>query len=413
MTVLDQAFIKAYQQTGAAPVATPLAFAQPVHLDEALAEAEPKAADRVPPEKLADAVAEVLAKPSVAIAMGQPATDPPKPTDSEEETDEVAEDSPAPELVPAFLKRNQEASSAPPMVESLGIPGGIQRPGSENEEVEAVAEEEPAAGVATKPFVGEETMSPEEAAPTEETISPETPSVKEREVDPSPSGEAKPFRPMLQVDRLSWPQVCGRMARLAGDQLDGLGEAFLAASARGQKILALAGYRPGEGCTTLLLSVARRLAERGKKVVVVDADLGEPQLASRLALLPEAGWEEVVAGQLDLAEVLIESVADRVAVLPWCGPRSTSGETMLSHPPRPEILEPLRTHYDLILVDLGAIDTGSESHFLPLPSAGQWLDAVVLVHDVRHPAQSQLRRVQEYLATANIPRMGVAENFAA
>jgi Mrp family chromosome partitioning ATPase len=143
----------------------------------------------------------------------------------------------------------------------------------------------------------------------------------------------------------------------------------------------------------------------------VDADLGNPELARRLALLPEAGWEEVVAGQVALAEVLIESVADRLAILPWCGPRSTGGETMLTHPPRRDTLEPLRADYDLVLIDLGAIGIGTAES--AAPSGDPWLDAVVLVHDVRQTPRQRLRRIQEYLETANVPQAGIAENFAA
>ena len=81
------------------------------------------------------------------------------------------------------------------------------------------------------------------------------------------------------------------MAR-AAEELDRLADALLAAGRQGQKVLAIGGCRRGEGATTLLLCAVRRLAERGIKPVLVDADLGRPRLAKRLGVQPQFGWDE-------------------------------------------------------------------------------------------------------------------------
>ena len=86
------------------------------------------------------------------------------------------------------------------------------------------------------------------------------------------------FKPAWQVDRFTWPRVCRRLMARAAEEFDRLADALLAANARGQKVLAMAGCCRGEGATTLLLCAARRLAERGVKLVLVDADL-EPASA--------------------------------------------------------------------------------------------------------------------------------------
>ena len=149
----------------------------------------------------------------------------------------------------------------------------------------------------------------------------------------------------------------------------------------------------------MLLCAARRLAARGLKVVMVDADFDHPKLARRLGLLPEAGWEEVLAGGLPLAEVLIESLEDRVALLPLPGPLST--ESGLPDPAAS--LDLLRRHYDLVLVDLGEV--GAEA------AARNWIDAVVLVHDVRSTPRAELVRATRRLQAAGQVELGVAENF--
>ena len=207
------------------------------------------------------------------------------------------------------------------------------------------------------------------------------------------------LRPLLEVDTFAWSRVSTKLSLAAGVQLDRLADALAARIAEGRKVVGLAGCRRRQGCTTLLLCAARRLAARGLKVVMVDADFDHPKLARRLGLLPEAGWEEVLAGGLPLAEVLIESLEDRVALLPLPGPLST--ESGLPDPAAS--LDLLRRHYDLVLVDLGEV--GAEA------AARNWIDAVVLVHDVRSTPRAELVRATRRLQAAGQVELGVAENF--
>ena len=102
----------------------------------------------------------------------------------------------------------------------------------------------------------------------------------------------------------------------------------------------------------MLLCAARRLAARGKKIVIVDADLSDPQLAKRLGLLPQLGWEDVAAGRQPVEEVLIESATDNIAVLPLCTPLDISGISYAAKRLMAECLNTLRNNYDLVLMDL-------------------------------------------------------------
>ena len=97
-------------------------------------------------------------------------------------------------------------------------------------------------------------------------------------------------------------------------------EGLLSICASGCKVLGLASCASGEGVTTLLLAAARKLLDQGRKVVLVDANWSNPQLAQSLGLLPQLGWEETLCGGLPLEEVVIESLADGLAVLPVRGP---------------------------------------------------------------------------------------------
>ena len=166
----------------------------------------------------------------------------------------------------------------------------------------------------------------------------------------------------------------------------------------------------------MLLCVAQRLVRRGLKVVLVDAQLTAPQLARQLGLKPESGWEDVLAGRLPLAEVVIEAIDDRLAVLP-CRRAVTDAERSPEAESRmAESLRTLRANYDLVLVDVGPLDEGtldaltSAEDSLARTLAGQ-LEAVMLVYDASATPPHHLGDVQRRLATTGIASAGVVENF--
>ena len=410
MSALDQAFIRAYQEECATPVAASPDAARPAEPPRIPAEPIPREHDVALSVDAwygqpADPMVSFLEEPPKATAS-PPKRNPPEaavaPTLDALDREET-DSRPPLDAAPTFLRIDRGTTRpSPPKAESLGILAAF-RAAEDKQDVE-LPEMVPVGEAAVDVQPIENIVEPEVAA---------TPQAEHPSVQASPRVPAS-LRPMLQVDRVSWPEVCERLAKAATGPLDDVADALERAVVARQKIVGVCSHERGEGCTTTLAAAALRMLARGLRVAVVDADLAEPQLAQRLALLPEIGWEEVVAGTMPLAEVMIESLADGLVVLPWCGPRTSGGETLLSHPPRTGILDPLRSQYDLVLVDLGAIGRkrGSTGESAAC-SGAPWLDAVVLVRDVRHTPRQHLTQIQEYLEAANVPQAGMAENFAA
>jgi Mrp family chromosome partitioning ATPase len=224
-----------------------------------------------------------------------------------------------------------------------------------------------------------------------------------------PSGESR-FRPLLEVDSFLWPKGVLRLVDGAEEPLEQLLTSLVTHSIRGQKVIGWQGCRRGDGCTTLLLAAARRLAERGVRVAVVDADTHHPRIARHLGLMPTAGWEEVLAGRLPLAEVVVESLEDRVALVPWCTPSEKRDPLSATSFDPTSTINTLRDAYDLVLVDLGR--GGKDDADAPV-SAGRlsWMDAVLLVHNVRKTPQTELNRAGARLRRAGVSEVAVVENF--
>jgi Mrp family chromosome partitioning ATPase len=219
------------------------------------------------------------------------------------------------------------------------------------------------------------------------------------------------FQPMLQVDHFAWPKVCHRLELIAALELDRLAETLIAAAKQGMKVVGLSGGQRGEGATTMLLCAARRLVTRNVKTVIVDADLGDPQLTKRLGLLPQLGWEDVAAGRQPVDEVLVESAADNLAILPLCGPVSISEISYASQRIMAESLNTLRKNYDLVLMDLGPLESPQSLGDLTTGGLNCRIDAVTVVHKVGKVLATCLPAVRQSLASAGVVIAGVIENF--
>jgi Mrp family chromosome partitioning ATPase len=237
---------------------------------------------------------------------------------------------------------------------------------------------------------------------------PDEPPARTREVQPPMPVDR--FRPAYQVDQFAWSPTAGKLSLSAGLQLDRLADGLAAGLSEGRKVIGLGACSQGEGCTTLLLCAARRLAQHGLNVLMVDADVDHPCLARRLGLMPETGWEDVLAGRVPPAEAVIESIQDRLSILPLRG-LSAEQDTPARLTVSPATsLAVLREHYELILVDLGELNNAMPAG-QPLEAAAHWLDAVVLVHNVRTTPQAELMQTRDRLQMAGIAEAGIAENF--
>jgi len=226
----------------------------------------------------------------------------------------------------------------------------------------------------------------------------------------SPGDPARtPFRPLLEVDGFKWPSAVSRLVDAVDEPLEQLLTNLVTRSIRGQKAIAWQGCRRRDGCTTLMLAAARRLAERGVKVILVDAEVRQPRLARQLGLMPTVGWEEVLAGRLPLAEAVVESLEDQVALLPWCTSGKSDLEPAIPGDPAASI-ETLGSHYDLVLVDLGRARESERNPPL-FRSDRPWIDAAILVHHVRKTPQSEVNHAKARLRRAGIAEVAVVENF--
>jgi Mrp family chromosome partitioning ATPase len=233
----------------------------------------------------------------------------------------------------------------------------------------------------------------------------------------SPSSDIKPdglaARPTFEVDRFAWPEICNHWMRRAAEPVDQLAQQLLAEASLGRKIIAITGTARGEGRTALTLLLARRMAATGAKVLAVDADFNSPQLASRLGMAIESGWEQSLAApDVSPWDTMIESLDDRLTVAPLA-PRTRLNVTAEVAQRAAQMLNELQARFDVVLVDAGPLLAPAEEtpELQGLFAAAGSFGAAVLVADTRADDRQRLVALSRRLLDANIAPLGVAENF--
>lgn len=116
------------------------------------------------------------------------------------------------------------------------------------------------------------------------------------------------------------------------------------------KSLLITSSLSGEGKTTTALTLARNLAQLGKRVLLVDADLRNPSVHSLLKLRQDMGLSNFLAGAAGFDEVVKDSGDERLAVV-LSGPLPPNPAELLSGDKLAALLEQASSQFDWVILD--------------------------------------------------------------
>lgn len=107
----------------------------------------------------------------------------------------------------------------------------------------------------------------------------------------------------------------------------------------------------GEGKSITLLNLAISIAQTGKKVLLIDADLRRPAIARLLVEKATPGLSEVLTGDLQEEEAIRKDVYQNLDIL-FSGEIPPNPSEILSSERMQELIETCSEKYDYILVDV-------------------------------------------------------------
>lgn len=107
---------------------------------------------------------------------------------------------------------------------------------------------------------------------------------------------------------------------------------------------------PGEGKTTVAVSMAISLAQSGLRVCIIDCDLRRPRLHRIFGRRGDVGLTNVLLGEATIAEAAKQTVVPNLCSIP-CGPIPPSSADVIGSDKFKRLLDELSDHFDRVVLD--------------------------------------------------------------
>jgi succinoglycan biosynthesis transport protein ExoP len=171
------------------------------------------------------------------------------------------------------------------------------------------------------------------------------------------------------------------------------------------KTILITSALPQEGKTTTSINVATVLAQKGTRVLLVDADLRRPSIHKTLGMGPRVGLSNVLTGGTTLQQATVRSTQlSNLFILPAGTPPPNPAE-LLASSQMADLLAEVREQYDHIVIDTPPTLSVTDAVVLSTR-----MDAVVLVIRSGQTTKPALRRSRDILGQVNARIAGVLLN---
>jgi capsular exopolysaccharide synthesis family protein len=172
------------------------------------------------------------------------------------------------------------------------------------------------------------------------------------------------------------------------------------------KTLLVTSAEPKVGTSTIVSNLARAIAQTGRRVVVVDADMRRPTLHTIFGVSNEVGLGSALGQAVGLDEAVQSSTIPEVYILP-SGSLPANPAELLGSSQMQDVLRQLAQQYDLVLIDTPALGAAADAEELALA-----VDGVILVVRRAHSQEETVRKACRQLATLKAKLIGVIVNRA-
>lgn len=172
------------------------------------------------------------------------------------------------------------------------------------------------------------------------------------------------------------------------------------------RLLVITSTDPSEGKTTVSSNVAVALAEEGKSVLLVDADLRHPSVAHKLGIEGHVGLSHVLSRQASPADVIQKYWKPNLHIMP-AGKRPANASILLNSDLMKEMVGQALTQYDYVIIDTAPLSVASDATVF-----GRMAGGLVLVTGKGIVEKKELRSTATALQTAEVPILGFIFNFA-
>jgi len=179
---------------------------------------------------------------------------------------------------------------------------------------------------------------------------------------------------------------------------------LLLASANSPKVIVITSTFAREGKTTTSVNLAVVLAQMGKPVLLIDADLRRPRLQKVFRGKMNLGLVNYLAANIPLEDVIQETVVPHLSVV-LSGPTPPNPSELLASDRMKHLIHEIRTKFAYVIFDSPPVLAVTDSIVLAASADG----VVLCVHGGQTP-RDLVQRSAERLRQSNIPVLGAILN---
>lgn len=140
------------------------------------------------------------------------------------------------------------------------------------------------------------------------------------------------------------------------------------------KVITMTSSVPNEGKSSVSFSLAKTLAESGKKILMVDADLRKSVMAAKYHIQGiDKGLSHYLTGQAEIEDIIYETEVDGF-YLAVAGPLTPDPTTLLDSDAFKQFISKAREDFDYVIIDAPPLGVVIDAVII-----GKYSDGVLLV----------------------------------
>jgi capsular exopolysaccharide synthesis family protein len=170
------------------------------------------------------------------------------------------------------------------------------------------------------------------------------------------------------------------------------------------RVIQITSPVPGDGKSTIATNLAISIAQSGRSVLLIDADMRRPRISKLFGLQNELGLADLLRGDATLREVLIVGPIPNLSLLASSLPANDPAE-LLSSATFSSLIESLRSQFEYIIIDTPPLLAVSDA-----ASVAARADAVVLTVRLRRNAKPLALQASQLLLEMGVRPMGIVVN---
>lgn len=171
------------------------------------------------------------------------------------------------------------------------------------------------------------------------------------------------------------------------------------------KVIALTSCTPNEGKTSVSFYLAETMAESGKKVLFIDADMRKSVLIGRYGVGKiNGGLTEYLAGHREMQQVIYQSDIEGIDMI-FSGAVAPNPSELLGNSNFDSLIGYARDNYDYVIIDTPPLGAVIDSAVI-----AQIVDGVVMVIASNEISYKFAQNVKRQLEKSNAKILGVVLN---